>query len=70
MLGLTAVIAATLLWQVVADAGVVSQDFLPPPTQTWQAFCTLLRDGYRDTTLAEDIAATLGRCLAGFLLRC
>jgi taurine transport system permease protein len=68
LLGLAAVIAATLLWQVVADAGVVSQDFLPPPTQIWQTFCTLLRDGYRDTTLAGDIAATLGRCLSGFLL--
>ncbi|MGD0109275.1 MAG: ABC transporter permease [Rhodopila sp.] len=68
LIGLAAVIAATLLWQVVADAGVVSQDFLPPPTQIWQTFCTLLRDGYRETTLAGDIAATLGRCLAGFLL--
>lgn len=68
LLSLTSVAAAILLWQAVADAGVVSADFLPPPAQVWGTFRVLLHDGYRETTLAGDIAATLGRCLAGFLL--
>jgi taurine transport system permease protein len=68
LFGLIAVVSALLAWQAVAAAGFVSADFLPPPSQVWLSFCALLRDGYRGTTLAGDAAATLGRCMAGFLL--
>jgi taurine transport system permease protein len=68
LLRLSAVVAAVLAWQALAGAHVVSRDFLPAPLEVATTFVTLLRDGYRDTTLAGDAAATLGRCLGGFLL--
>ncbi|MEJ1975189.1 MAG: hypothetical protein WDN49_03130 [Acetobacteraceae bacterium] len=62
------VAAVLLLWQAVASAGLVAPDFLPPPTTVLATLADILRNGYRETTLAGDAGATLGRCLAGFLL--
>jgi taurine transport system permease protein len=55
-------------WQALAASGVVSSDLLASPVQVFDALREILRDGYRGTTLAEDWAATLGRCLVGFAL--
>jgi taurine transport system permease protein len=68
LLRLAAVLGAVLAWHALASAHLVSPDFLPPPLEVWTTFTTLLRDGYRDTTLARDAGATLGRCLMGFFL--
>jgi taurine transport system permease protein len=67
-LNLAAVAAGMLLWQGLAAAHLVAPDFLPAPATVWDTFVALLRDGYRGTTLPEDAAATVGRCLAGFAL--
>ncbi|HTU55938.1 MAG TPA: ABC transporter permease, partial [Acetobacteraceae bacterium] len=65
-LGAASVLLALAAWQGVVAAGLVPGDLVPPPTAVWRAFVEILRHGYRDTTLGEDIGATLGRALAGF----
>lgn len=66
-LGCTSVVAALLIWYLLGRLGLVSPDLLASPSDVVAAFVDIVRNGYRDTTLAQDIAATLGRCLAGFL---
>lgn len=65
-IGTASVLLALAAWQGVVAAGLVPADLVPPPTAVWRAFVEILRHGYRDTTLGEDIGATLGRALAGF----
>jgi taurine transport system permease protein len=65
-IGVLSVVLALALWQAAVSGGLVPSDLLPPPGAVWAAFVEILRHGYRGTTLAEDIGATLGRCLAGF----
>ncbi len=65
-IGALSVLLALVAWQGVVVAGLAPSALVPPPTAVWRAFVDILRHGYRDTTLAEDIGATLGRALAGF----
>ena len=65
-LGAASVLLALAVWQGVVAVGLAPGDLVPPPTAVWRAFVEILRHGYRDTTLGEDIGATLGRALAGF----
>jgi taurine transport system permease protein len=68
VLGGLSVSAGLLVWYLIGALGLVSPDLLASPADVVAAFIDIMRHGYRDTTLTEDIAATLGRCLAGFLL--
>ena len=68
LIGLGAVLAGVSAWALLRPLGLVSPDLLASPAEVWAAFTEILRDGYRGTTLAENIGATLGRCLAGFML--
>ena len=43
-------------------------NLLPGMGDVLAAFTDVLHNGYRTTTLSQNIAATLGRCLAGFML--
>jgi taurine transport system permease protein len=45
---------------------LVSTQFLPAPLTVLATLGDLIRNGYRGTTLAQDVLATLGRCLGGF----
>ena len=65
-LSLVSVAGMLLAWQGVASARLVAPDFLPPPMQVLATLGDILHNGYRETTLAGDAGATLGRCLAGF----
>jgi taurine transport system permease protein len=67
-LGTTSVCAGLLGWYLLGALGLVSSDLLATPAEVWAAFTDILRNGYRDTTLQQNIVATLGRCLAGFAL--
>lgn len=66
-LGLGALSVATglFVWQIIGTLGLVSHSLLAPPTEVWAAFIDILHEGYRGTSLLENIEATLGRCLAG-----
>jgi taurine transport system permease protein len=65
-IGVVSVVLALAAWQGVVAGGLVPSVLVPPPSAVWVAFVDILRHGYRDTTLAENIGATLGRALAGF----
>src|SRR5271168_202917 len=53
-------------WWLIAALGIVRADLLPSPADVWAALVEILTQGYRGTTLWQNIAATLGRLLGGF----
>jgi len=57
-----------LAWYAVARLRVVSPLFVPHPAAVWTAFWEILTEGYRGVTLAEHLADSLYRVVAGFLL--
>ncbi|MEJ0018437.1 MAG: ABC transporter permease [Acetobacteraceae bacterium] len=68
MLGVLSVTAGLLAWYLLGATGMVSSDLLASPADVAAAFLDIMRNGYRDTTLTQNIVATLTRCLAGFAL--
>jgi len=69
-LGALSVAAIVLAWYLVNALALVPTVLLPGPAEVLATLVDLLRNGYRDTTLLENAAATLWRCGAGFLLAC
>ena len=67
LLGLLSVGFGLFAWQMIGTLGLVPQSLLATPTEVWAAYIEILQEGYRGTTLLQNIAATLGRCLAGFV---
>jgi taurine transport system permease protein len=53
-------------WYVITAAQLAPANLLPSIGEVWAAFVDILRNGYRETTLWQNAAATLGRCLGGF----
>ena len=66
-LGALSVATGLLGWYLIGALGLVSSDLLAGPADVWAALIDILRNGYRDTTLTQNILATLGRCFAGFV---
>ena len=52
-------------WLLTAYAGI-PRDMLPSPADVWRAGADIIQDGYRGTTLWENILATFTRMAAGF----
>jgi taurine transport system permease protein len=69
-LGALSVALIFLAWQAVAAFALVPAALLPGPSEVLAAFVDIVRNGYRETTLWENAAATLWRCGAGFALAC
>jgi taurine transport system permease protein len=67
-LSLASVVAVLLGWALISRLGLVSRDLLASPGDVLRALADILRDGYRGTSLQENVAATLGRCIGGFLI--
>ena len=65
-LGSLSVATGLIVWYLIGALNLVSTDLLAGPADVWAALVDILHNGYRDTTLAQNILATLGRCLAGF----
>ena len=55
---------------VVTEFAIVPEVLLPGPGEVFATFIDILRNGYRETTLWQNGAATLWRCGAGFVLAC
>jgi taurine transport system permease protein len=70
LLSVTSVAVGFLAWQLVHAAALVSPQLLPGPGDVFNAFVQIVRDGYRGTTLGQNILSTLSRCASGFLLAC
>jgi len=66
-LGLLAVGVGIFAWQMIGTLGLVPKALLATPAEVWAALIEIWHEGYRGTTLFENIAATLGRCILGFL---
>jgi taurine transport system permease protein len=66
-LGSLSVATGLLGWWLIGALGIASSDLLAGPGDVWAALIDILHNGYRDTTLAQNILATLGRCFAGFV---
>ena len=54
------------LWVGATEAGLVSDLFVPPPGELWDALTDLLADGYKGYSLQAQLGFSLGRVLAGF----
>ena len=67
-LGVASVCFGILIWYLLGALGFVSSDLLASPGDVLRALDDILRNGYRETTLAQNVIATLGRCLIGFVL--
>ena len=67
-LGVASVCAGLLFWYLLGALNFVTSDLLASPGDVLRALVEILRDGYRETTLQQNVIATLGRCLIGFAL--
>ena len=65
-LGAASVCAGLLYWYLLGALNLVSSDLLATPGDVLRALDEIIRDGYRETTLQQNVIATLGRCLIGF----
>jgi taurine transport system permease protein len=70
LLSVASVAAGFAVWQGVHAFGLVSPELLPGPADVFRALVEILRDGYRGTTLWQNIFSTVSRCAAGFGLAC
>lgn len=68
LVGAGSVLLGLLCWQGLTSTGLVSNDVLASPVQVVRVLLDIARNGYRGTSLPQDIGATLWRCLAGFSL--
>jgi taurine transport system permease protein len=69
-LGIVSIGAVLSFWYLVTALAFVPEVLLPGPGEVARSFVDLVLNGYRDTTLWENAAATLWRCGAGFGLAC
>jgi len=67
-LSLLSVLSVLVAWYLVTAFALVPAVLLPGPAEVFATFLDILRNGYRETTLWENSAATLWRCGAGFVL--
>jgi taurine transport system permease protein len=58
--------ALIALWLWLTLGGVVSDLFLPPPGELWDAFVDLIQNGYKSRPLWEHVADSLIRVFVGF----
>src|SRR4051794_48856 len=55
------------LWYWVSNSGLVPAYFVPTPQQTWVTFLKTFSSGYRGSTLAEHLGASLMRVGVAFV---
>jgi taurine transport system permease protein len=69
-LSVLSVVLVVFAWWFIHAFALVPEILLPGPGEVCTTFIDILRNGYRETTLWQNSAATLWRCGAGFLLAC
>ncbi len=62
------VLAALGAWWAITAFAIVPAVLLPSPSEVLAATIDILQNGYRETTLAQNIGSTLWRCGVGFAL--
>lgn len=63
-LGWAVVVGVVLLWEAIVKVGLLKLDYLPPPSEVWDAVVELARQG----VLWEDITHTMGVTLIASVL--
>ena len=66
LLGTASVCGMLLAWWLLAWSHAIRSDLLPSPPDVWDAAVEVVTEGYRGTSLLQNVTATLGRLLAGF----
>lgn len=69
-LGALSVFCVLLGWFLANALALVPANLLPGPSEVLATAVDIVRNGYRETTLLQNSAATLWRCGAGFALAC
>jgi taurine transport system permease protein len=67
-LGAVAVLCVLAFWWLVNTLALVPDSLLPGPAEVLATFMDIVKNGYRETTLWQNGAATLWRCGVGFVL--
>jgi len=62
------VVVILVAWYLVTKFQLVNPLFLPSPSAVWNAFVTILQQGYKGSTLWQHLGASLGRMVVAFLL--
>lgn len=68
ILTMLTLVSIFLAWYAIARYRVVSELFVPHPASVLEAFWEILTEGYRGVPLAQHLADSLYRVVAGFLL--
>ena len=68
LISLATVAVLLLLWGVVSNLGLVPPLFLPTPQAVLHKLVTVTTNGFADATLAQHLAASLGRVFAALAL--
>src|SRR5450432_781135 len=67
-LSILSVLLVVFAWWFVHAFALVPEILLPGPGEVLVTFIDILQNGYRETTLWQNSAATLWRCGTGFVL--
>lgn len=63
-----AIVALLAIWVAVTSSGLIRPGYFPSPLELAREFGTLVRDGYREGSLASHIGISLFRTVMGFAL--
>lgn len=66
LLSVAAVGTALLAWLIVGELQLVSPIFLPSPVEVYLTARDLIVDGYRNVSLLQHVAVSIGRALLAF----
>jgi taurine transport system permease protein len=67
-ISIVSVSTAVVIWYLITAAGMINPLFLPAPTAVWSSFLDMLREGYKDTSLAVHVGTSLTRLMLALLL--
>lgn len=57
-----------IIWQVIASSKVVSDVIIPSPGKVYSTFIDILKNGYKDNSLARHLGDSMFRLIGSFLL--
>ncbi|MGN0418477.1 MULTISPECIES: ABC transporter permease [Anaerostipes] len=63
------VVAVFLIaWFAVTSAGIVSETLIPTPQSVWESCVTIVKEGYKGSTLLEHLGASMSRLIKAYLI--
>lgn len=68
LISFSVVAVVFIAWFGVTSAGIVSETLIPTPASVWESFVTILREGYKGSTLLQHLVASMSRLIKAYLL--